>query len=93
MLGIFKERNVDLRTGQRVLGITEEGVKVLSLDDGREEMVKADCVVVAVGTRRVDTLARDLEGKVPELISVGDCNQPRVIMEAIYEGSLVGRQI
>lgn len=93
MLGLFRERNVDLRTGQKVLGITEEGVKVLSPDNGKGEMVKADCVVVAVGTKRVDTLARDLEGKVPELFSAGDCNQPRVIMEAIYEGSLVGRQI
>ncbi len=32
-------------------------------------------------------------GKVPELYSVGDCNRPRVILEAVYEGSLAGRQI
>jgi hypothetical protein len=59
----------------------------------REEWVYVDWVVVAVGTKSVRTLVDGLQVMVPELYSVGDCNEPRVIMEAIYVGSLVGRQI
>jgi hypothetical protein len=36
---------------------------------------------------------KELDGRVPELYSVGDCNEPRVILEAVYEGSLIGSLI
>ena len=93
ILGIFKERNVNLCTNRKVTEINSKGVRVINLESGEEEAVEADQVVIAVGTRRVEELLKTLEGEVPELLSAGDCNQPRVIMEAIYEGSLAGRQV
>jgi len=93
MLGIFKDRSVNLCTNRKVTEINSKGVRVINLESGKEEAVEADQVVIAVGTRRVEELLKTLEGEVPELLSAGDCNQPRVIMEAIYEGSLAGRQV
>ena len=93
MLELLGEKGVVMLTKRKVLGITEKGIKVVNLDSGQEDLVEADRVVIAVGTTPVDTLTTALEGRVPKLYSVGDCSRPRVIMEAVYEGSLVGRQI
>ena len=38
-------------------------------------------------------LVHVLEGKILELYSVEDSDKPRVMMEAVYEGSLAGSQI
>jgi len=94
MLKRFNEnKNVVMVIGRKVVGIDEKGVQVVNTDNNKKELIKADWVVIAVGTKPVNTLVSALEGKIPELYSIGDCNQPRVIMEAVYEGSLVGRQI
>jgi hypothetical protein len=50
-------------------------------------------VVVALGSKPVSSLAEKLDGKVAELYTVGDCNEPRRLEQAIYEGSLVARRI
>jgi hypothetical protein len=34
-----------------------------------------------------------LEGAVPELYTIGDCVEPRKVMEAIYEGWRIARTI
>ncbi len=38
-------------------------------------------------------LARELEGKVPSLLVIGDAVEPRAILEAIDDGARVGREI
>ncbi len=89
----FQEKGVTMLTGRKVTGISEQGVHVVQLDGGQEELVKADRVIVAVGGRPVDTLVTALQGKVPEVYSAGDCNRARVIIEAVYDGSVAGRQV
>lgn len=84
---------VTVLTGRTLAGLTERGARVVNLESGQEELLEADWVVIAMGSMPADALIDSLEGKVPELYCVGDCNTPRVIMEAVYEGSLVGRQI
>jgi len=48
--------------------------------------VVADTVVIATGSTPNNDLAKSLEGKVKELYSVGDCVEPRKILEAVREG-------
>jgi 2,4-dienoyl-CoA reductase-like NADH-dependent reductase (Old Yellow Enzyme family)/thioredoxin reductase len=93
MLESFKNHNVVILTGHKAVEITQKGVHMVNADNGQEEVIETDWVCVATGTRPVNVLLYALEGKIPELYSVGDCNQPRVILEAIYEGSSVGRRI
>lgn len=93
MLELFKKKNVFILIRRKVVGVTERGIQVINLDSSQEESVESDCVVIAMGARPVNAIVNALEGKVPAVYSVGDCNRPRVIMEAIYEGSLAGRQI
>jgi 2,4-dienoyl-CoA reductase-like NADH-dependent reductase (Old Yellow Enzyme family)/thioredoxin reductase len=93
MLDLFKERHVVILSSRKVVGVHERGVQMIYLENNQEEFLEADKVVIATGTKPVDILINALEGRVGELYPVGDCNEPRVIIEAVYEGSLVGRQI
>jgi 2,4-dienoyl-CoA reductase-like NADH-dependent reductase (Old Yellow Enzyme family)/thioredoxin reductase len=94
-LQLLKEKDVRVLARRQAIGITEKGVRVKNLDTEKEELIEADRVVIAMGSKSLNTLGKVLEDRLPEnkLYIVGDCNQPRVILEAIYEGSLAGRQI
>ncbi|MFC1991060.1 FAD-dependent oxidoreductase, partial [Chloroflexota bacterium] len=93
LLELLKENNVTVLTRRKVVGVAENAVQIANLDSQQEELVEADRAVVAMGARPLDSLADALKGKVQELYFIGDCSQPRSIMEAIYEGALAGRQI
>jgi NADPH-dependent 2,4-dienoyl-CoA reductase/sulfur reductase-like enzyme len=66
---------VPLYLHSTVLEITDRAV-VMTLG-GNIFPLEADSVVLAVGMRPDDRLARELEGVVPELYTVGDCAEPR----------------
>jgi 2,4-dienoyl-CoA reductase-like NADH-dependent reductase (Old Yellow Enzyme family)/thioredoxin reductase len=93
LLGLFKEQDVVMLTERKVLGMNSRGVLTVNLNNGQEELVEAEWVIIAIGAKSVNHLTEELNGKVPELYSVGDCNEPRVILEAVYEGCLVGSLI
>jgi 2,4-dienoyl-CoA reductase (NADPH2) len=83
---------VRMEAGATVAEITEKGVRIVRKGKYRE-FFEADTVVVAVGMRAVDSLAWELEGKVPLVISVGDCVRPGDIRNAIEGGFLAGNGI
>jgi pyruvate/2-oxoglutarate dehydrogenase complex dihydrolipoamide dehydrogenase (E3) component len=55
--------------------------------------IVADTIVLAAGSTPNTDLAQALEGKVPEVHSIGDCVEPRRILEAIREGWKVALEI
>lgn len=61
--------------------------------DGKEQSLKADTIVTAGGSQPNNDLLKSLEGKVPQLISIGDCVEPRRAKDAIHEGFLAGLKI
>ena len=71
--------------------ITKKGVRVNIA--GTRELFKVDSVVVAIGRESDRTLAEQLQGKVPELHTLGDCVAPGIIRTAIHEGHHAGRTI
>jgi 2,4-dienoyl-CoA reductase-like NADH-dependent reductase (Old Yellow Enzyme family)/thioredoxin reductase len=93
LLRSFRERGVAELTNRKALQIGERGVEVLNLEKGQNEWVQGDWIMVAVGSKPIDDLLDSVAHLVPEAYSAGDCNRPRVIMEAIYEGALAGRKI
>jgi dimethylamine/trimethylamine dehydrogenase len=52
-----------------------------------------DGVVLATMREPIDSLARELEGRVEQLFTVGDALAPRGLMEASYEGQMFARMI
>ena len=75
-------------TGARVQRITHEGVV---LENGSE--IKASTVVLAAGRKADSALTQSLKDTVPEIYAIGDCVQPRMIIDAIGDGAAVGRKI
>ncbi|MFZ5652055.1 MAG: FAD-dependent oxidoreductase [Bacillota bacterium] len=87
----IKRLGVNVIDQARVKEVNIEGVVVER--DGRETLIPADTVVLAVGARPVSELGAALDGKVPELYVIGDAAGPRKVTEAIREGFEVGRKI
>jgi len=67
--------------------------RVLVTNDGKAEWLTAETIVLALGSRSDQDLLKDLEGRASELISVGDCVEPRKAKEAIHEGFLAGLRV
>lgn len=65
--------------------ITSTGVLVQAAD-GSAKMIRADTVVLATGVRAKRIEAEAYYGTAPECYIIGDCDKPRKIMEATFEG-------
>jgi pyruvate/2-oxoglutarate dehydrogenase complex dihydrolipoamide dehydrogenase (E3) component len=72
--------------------ITEAGLTLIT-SQGERKIIPADTVVLAAGYRPDVALFEKLKSAVNEVHLVGDCVEPRKIMDAIADGSRVGRQI
>ncbi len=93
LLRRLTEKGVTLSPGvKKYEQITGKGL-VLINREGRRQTLEADTIVVAAGARTNIGLAKDLEGKVAAVYTVGDCAEPRNIMEAISEGAKAGIEV
>jgi len=87
MMGIhalLAQRGVEVLTSARLVKVNRASAVVEI--DGEARELKADSVVAATGFAADPTLRDALEGKVPEVVAIGDCSQPRNILGAIWEG-------
>jgi 2-enoate reductase len=92
LLRLLAEAGVRVLTESRVAEITDMGI-VLTGRDGRQEGLKADTIVLAVGLKPKDDLAERLSERVPEVYPIGDCSEPRKVIHAIREGFRIARCI
>jgi len=78
-------------------GVTEEVFKNNELElttaDGERKMIPVDTVVIAAGGRPNTGLAESLKTVVGEIFTIGDCVEPRSIMEATTDGLNAGRSV
>jgi len=86
----LKRLGVKTITGARATEVTVNGLRIQK--DSREELLPADSIVIATGSKSENALA-SLKGLVPELYVIGDANKPRNALEAIKEGFLIGLRI
>ena len=92
---------LDLLTYHQVpilLGTTLEEVRetsvLVSRPDGSPDELDCDGVVMAVGVRSEPALYASLVQSFPgEIYSIGDCDAPKNIMKAVWDGFEVGRTI
>ena len=93
LLEALEGRDITMLTNKEITEITEKGVVVTDKKNGEKQLIEGNTVVLALGSKSVRSLVEKLEGKVAELYTVGDCNEPRRVEQAVYEGSLVSRRI
>jgi 2-enoate reductase len=92
LLDLLAVNKVNIVTGASVQGITEEGAVVFGKALGRK-VIKADTIILALGLKTNDELYKALAGKVTNLYALGDCQDPRDIMGAVWDGYEVGRTV
>ncbi|MGE5840766.1 MAG: FAD-dependent oxidoreductase [Deltaproteobacteria bacterium] len=86
----LKRLGVKTITGAKAVEVNDTGLKIQK--ETREEILSADSVVMATGSKPENTLA-SLKDLVPEFYVIGDAKQPRSALEAIKEGFLIGLRI
>jgi len=88
----LREKGVKIITSATVKEILDDGVVIVK--DGQEETILGmDYIILAMGAKSVDKLSDKIKGKVAEVYVIGDAKEPRKALEAIAEGSEVGRKI
>jgi len=92
LLNRLRKQGVTLMPAVRYEEITDKGL-VITTKEGRRQTLEADTIVLAAGAVPDNQLAKELEGKVAELHVIGDCLEPRKILEAIGDGTRVGLEL
>ena len=92
LLKRLKEKGVTILTNTRVIGI-EKGKVIIESKDGAKKELKADSVIIAVGSIPENALFDSLRGKVKEIFLVGDSQEPGNIGSALRSATEVGLKI
>ncbi len=71
--------------------ITPEGVRIAV--DGEVRTLASDSVVLAVGARAYNPLAKALEGRFSAIHFIGDCLKPQKVRQAVDAGFRVGMDV
>lgn len=82
MLADLKRFGVKCQDQTKVLEVTSVGVLVEG--EGAQNLLPADTVILAVGSRSRNDLYLALQGKVKELSVIGDAVSPRKALDAIH---------
>ncbi len=89
----LREKGARIITSATVKEVFEDGV-LLAFEDGHTETVRAmDRIILATGARSTNGLSASISDKVAEVYLVGDAKAPRKALEAIAEGSEIGRKL
>jgi len=70
-----------------------KGFALVEAASGTRKIDGFDTIVLAVGSKPDDRIAKSLEGKVPELYVIGDASEPREALEAVYEGEEIAMNV
>jgi len=86
------EKGVTILTSTKVKELGK-GYAVVEDASGTRKIDGFDTIVLAVGSKPDDRIAKSLEGKVPELHVIGDASEAREALEAVYEGEEIALRI
>jgi 2,4-dienoyl-CoA reductase-like NADH-dependent reductase (Old Yellow Enzyme family)/thioredoxin reductase len=92
VLGWLQEASIAIEANTVVRAITAGGV-VVAVGNEPEQEIHCDSVVVCQGREPDNWLVRELEGKVPEVVILGDAKKPRSYGNAIHEAAYLARQL
>ena len=89
---LLADSNVKILTNTEVLEITDEGITIAD-KHGKRSSLEANTVVLAIGLKPNQGFLEALKEKVPEVYAIGDCVEPRKVLNAIWEGFGIARLI
>jgi len=86
---LSSREEITILTGVQYREITEDGV-IITDKEGRERTIEAGTVVLAAGAKPNNALLTTLKERVSEVYPIGDCVEPRNILESMREGYRAG---
>jgi 2,4-dienoyl-CoA reductase (NADPH2) len=92
LLDWFRKKGVTMMTGVKSMEITDKGLDITTRE-GKKQALEADSIIPTSPLASNTGLLKSLEGKVPEIYAIGDCKEPRMIVDAIAEGWQIARRI
>lgn len=92
LLNWLSKKGVIILTGVTYEKINEDGIVMVD-DKGHRQTIKGDSIVTALPFDKNTGLYQALLGKIPVVHMVGDCADPRKIIDATSDGMRVGISI
>ncbi len=86
------EKGVTMIPGIKCDAITDQGLSIIN-GDGKRQKIEADTIITATPLKPNTEFIQHLKEKVSEVYAIGDCIEPRLIVDAIADGSRVGHAI
>ena len=86
-------QSIQMLTSTKVKEIQPKGRVVVSRNGSEETLEAFDTIVLACGVNPGDMLSAEIRGTVEEVYVIGDAFKPRRGVEAIRDGSEIGRKI
>ncbi|MEW6441470.1 MAG: FAD-dependent oxidoreductase [bacterium] len=87
----LRDRSVRILTDAKVEAIEPDGIRYIERGETKKELF--DTVIVAVGSKPVRRLTDELAAAGIPRKTVGDCNAPRKIIDAVHEGYLAAVEL
>ncbi len=91
LLERLADSNISVTLSAEILEVRKG--QVLFRKDGKQQSLEAETIVLAGGSQANNELSSAPKGKVPHLVSIGDCVEPRKAKDAIHEGFFAGLKI
>lgn len=86
------KKGVTMMTEVKYEELTDKGLTITT-KDGKRQTLEADSIIPVMPWAPNTELVKSLEGKVTEVYPIGDCKEPRLILDAVGEGFRVARDI
>lgn len=71
LMEALEENDIIMMTNKEAKEINKKSIIVTDKRTGEEQSIEGDTVVVALGSKSVSSLAKELEGKVPVVLTEG----------------------
>lgn len=91
-LNLLKNYKVQIKTGSTLQQITSDGVQVL-YENLSTNQIAADTIVLAIGMTPNTQLAEQIEQEGQRVYRIGDCREPRNVMNAVWDAYEIARTI
>ncbi len=88
----LERKGVLLLSGVKYEEITDKGLTITT-KEGEKRILAADTILPALAMAPDTEFVKSLKETAPEIYQIGDCGNPALIIDAIGDGSRVGRAI
>jgi 2,4-dienoyl-CoA reductase (NADPH2) len=85
-------KGTEMLAGVKYEEITSKGLTVTT-KDGKKRTIEANTIITALPLLPDQSLIKNLEKLAPEFYAIGDCNNPKLTVDAVAEGSRIGLKI